>query len=85
MSTQCRYCNFDLDDGDILEVLSKDPYYAQADLLKICSSYGWTVENKCRFSKVKIIQFDRKPQIEICPECNGISPLDINQPKVYYT
>ena len=89
MTTHCRYCKLDLDDGDIYEVLSADSYYknySQDDLIKAAGTYGWTVENKKRFSKIKTIHSDDSGYfIEICPACNGLAPLEINKPKVYFT
>jgi len=83
----CRYCNYDLDDGDIYEKLSKDvlyKYHTKEDLLKVAQRYGWSEENKLRFTKEVIIQFKTKQNLKVCLKCNGIWPLDYNMPMEYY-
>jgi hypothetical protein len=85
----CRYCNFDLDGGDIYEVLKVHPLYMDRldrEIRKIAENYGWTDENKLHFNKSIIIQFNEhhKEQVEICPMCKGISPLDKSAAKEYY-
>jgi hypothetical protein len=85
----CRYCNFDLDGGDIYETLKVHPLYMDRldrEIRKMAKSYGWTEENRLHFDKSVIIQFDQreKEQITICQTCKGISPLDKNAPKEYY-
>ena len=78
----CRYCNYNLDDGDIYEVLKS--LYPDHDTLKMAGYYGWTPENKKSFSKEIIIQFPNQPQIKICPECKGEFPTYMDAPKRYY-
>lgn len=83
----CRYCNNNLDDGDIYEVLSKNDLYkhlSEDELLKIAGHYGYTTDNRIHFTKEMIIQFDNKPQIVICPFCNGIWPLKPDMPREYH-
>lgn len=82
----CRYCNTCLDDGDVFEVLQRRyPDKTDAEIMDKARMYGWTPENKKRFLKEVIVQYDDKPQITVCPECGGVSPLDPSAPKEYTT
>ncbi len=83
----CRYCNYNLDDGDIFEVLSNlEEYknYSKDEIINVARDYGWSQDNPKHFSKIHIIQFPIKPQIEVCPECSGIWPINNNMPKEFY-
>jgi hypothetical protein len=83
----CRYCNYSLDSGDIYYTLSQMEFYkyhTKEELLKVANCYGWTPENPKHFSKETIIQFEDKPQINICPKCNGKWPTSPDKPKEYY-
>ena len=81
----CRYCKTNLSKGDIYEVL-KDAYgYTEEKIIKMAKQYGWTPDNKIHFSREVIVQFDdrHKPQVQICPDCKGISPTDKTAPREY--
>jgi hypothetical protein len=81
----CRYCDSNLSNGDIFKTL-KDMYRkSDTETLKMAKSYGWTPINKIHFTRELIIQFEyrNKPQIQICPDCNGISPTDETAPREY--
>lgn len=85
----CRYCDENLDKGDIYEVLKSDPLNADrtdAEILKFAKAYGWTPTNKERFLSVVTVQFDdrKKDQIDICPHCKGIDPLNEKAPREYF-
>lgn len=85
----CRYCNKDLDGGDVYEYLKMHPLYmdrSDKEIRKFARSYGWTEENRIHFDKSVIIHFDDryKEQITICPECKGIEPLKKDAPKEYF-
>ncbi len=83
----CRYCDADLDGGDILQVLSRNEYYKELsrdELLEIAAHYGYNVFNPRRFSKEMIVQFEDKPQITICPYCKGIWPKNTKMKREYY-
>lgn len=87
-SKTCRYCNSNLDGGDIFEILSQNEEYkslSQEQILEIAWDYGYTIDNPIHFSKETIVQFKDKPQITICPFCNGIWPTDNKMPKEYYS
>lgn len=87
MDSNCRYCDYNLDDGDVYQVLSELDEYKKLnreEMMMIAGNYGWTQKDKKRFSKIYIIQFDDKPQIEVCPKCSGIWPNDKNKLKRYY-
>lgn len=58
--------------------------YTPEELLLAAKHYGWTPETPESFSKAIIVQFDDKPQIEICPRCRGIWPLDLDKQKEFY-
>ena len=86
---ECRYCNYDLDDGDIFKVLSNlDEYknFSKQQIIIVAGEYGWTLNNQKHFSKIQIIQFHDKPQIEVCPNCSGIWPSQnsVDMPKEFY-
>lgn len=84
----CRYCNSNLDESDIFEILSQNEEYktvSQEQILEIAWYYGYTLDNPIHFSKEIIVQFKDKPQITICPFCNGIWPTDNKMPKEYYS
>ena len=83
----CRYCNYNLDDGDIFKVLSNlEEYknYSKDEIINAARDYGWSQDNPKHFSKIHIIQFPNKPQIEVCPECSGIWPVNNNMPKEFH-
>jgi len=85
----CRYCNANLDGGEVYEVLKVHPLYMDrldGEIRKMAKSYGWTEENKLHFDKRVIIQFDDRDQqqIMICPTCNGIEPFNNDAPKGYF-
>lgn len=87
MSATCRYCGSQLDDEEIFTALSKCELYAghMAERLeKTARLYGWTPENRKCFRRDVIIQFADKPQIQICPDCNGVFPRNPNRPTQYY-
>ena len=64
----CINCNYDLDGGDIAEVLGN------TEIAK--KYYDWSYENKKRFTKAVIVQYDNsRQQEEICPNCKCIDPL----------
>jgi hypothetical protein len=75
-SSTCRYCNAHLD-GE--EIISAHPEETARDM------YGWTPENKLRFRRDVIVQFPDSdmPQVEMCPDCNGIWPRDPTRPKAF--
>ena len=81
----CRYCNTNLSKGDIFEVLKETYGYTEEKAIRAAKTYGWTPENKIHFTRELIIQFEyrNKPQIQICPDCNGISPTDETAPREY--
>jgi hypothetical protein len=70
----CPHCDYNLDDGDIYEKM-KDAYPDKPEevVLQYCNDFGWTPENKKRFSKkvgVYSMERDRVLYYE-CPECKG--------------
>ncbi len=71
--------------GDIFEVLKEIHQKSDEKTIQMAKLYGWTPKNKIHFSKEVIIQFSnqRKPQIQICPDCKGISPTDETAPREY--
>ena len=82
----CRYCEYNLDNGDIFEKLSKDPlykYHTKDDLLKVANLYGWTQENHAKFSKEVVVK-NKSIKIKVCPKCDGIWPLEVNMPMEHY-
>ncbi len=88
MNNNCRYCGYNLDDGDVYQVLSELDEYKKLnrdEMMIIAENYGWTLNDKKRFSKIYIIQFDdNQPQIEVCPKCSGMWPNDKDKLKEYY-
>ena len=74
MDYRCRHCGTDLDGGDIFEqCLAVEGDRDKA--LRAAKAYGWTETNQLHFTKVVIVQPERKPQYEECPACHGMNPL----------
>ena len=70
----CRFCDADLDNGDIFHHFlhkTKDAKLA----LQIAKDYGWTETNKLHFLKTVLVQPEGQTQFEICPFCKNINPL----------
>ena len=71
----CIDCGFELDDGDIFVKLRRMPENdgkTNNDIRAIARYYGWTEQNKKRFTKRIIVQpFDRA-QFVMCPNCKVI-------------
>lgn len=72
--------------GDIFETLKNAYQKSDEETIKMAKPYGWTPKNKIHFLKEVIIHFDdqHKPQITICPDCKGISPMDETAPREYF-
>ena len=68
---ECRHCKANLDGEDIFEFFFK-MYNNVHEALKIAKLYGWSSTSKIHFSRAIIIQPDKKPQYEICPDCKSI-------------
>lgn len=70
----CPHCGFELDNGDIYEALKDNILYrhlSEEELVSLAQRYGWTKENKKRFSQRVIVQpVDGTPQFVKCPYCN---------------
>lgn len=74
---KCPYCDFQLDDGDIYERFLEFGKTEDA-ALEIAKLYGWTEENKERFSKILAVydyKEDRTDHYE-CPECKKTIDLE---------
>jgi predicted RNA-binding Zn-ribbon protein involved in translation (DUF1610 family) len=71
----CEHCGFDLDGGDIYEVMkSHRPDLSEEKLHEEVSSFGWYPENKKRFYKYVghvSLEEDRVTHY-ICPKCEKI-------------
>lgn len=83
----CRYCNKNLDKGDVYDVLKVHPLYAhmsEKELLKMARSYGWSPQHREHFLAIVTIQPDRGEQFDICSFCNGIEPLNEKAPRKIY-
>ena len=74
-----------MSNGDIFETLKKMYDRPDEEIIKMAKQYGWTPDDKIHFSREIIVQFDdrHKPQVQICPDCNGISPTDETAPREY--
>lgn len=71
----CPHCGFELDNGDIYEKLRKMSVYkdnTDNEVEVAAMSYGWTPQNKKRFSKKVVVQPYDTSQYTICPECKVI-------------
>jgi len=65
---ECPHCKFNLDDGDIYEVLrGHESYkkYSDEEVKQFAGHYGWTETNRIHGSK--LIGVDLK---YMCPNCN---------------
>jgi hypothetical protein len=74
-----------LSNGEIFESLKNTYQKSDEETIKMAKQYGWTPDNKIHFSREIIVQFDdrNKPQVQFCPDCNGISPTDETAPREY--
>lgn len=86
----CRYCNVNLDRGDVYEVLRNHPLYQDRtplEISKIAQRYGWSPSNKIRFDRQILLQTNEEGRdpFKICPDCKGIAPLDASAPKAIYS
>jgi hypothetical protein len=71
----CPHCGFDFDDGDVFQKLRSMSVYKDkndTDVELIALYYGWTPQNKKRFSKKVIVQPFDGAQYTMCPECKVI-------------
>jgi hypothetical protein len=69
---KCEHCSFDLDGGDVYEVLRKMKEYrgtTDEEVMSVARMYGYTEENRKHFSKAVIQQYDDKQQETICCHC----------------
>jgi hypothetical protein len=55
---------------------AKYPTYSEEQVLKAAGCYGWTPTNRKQFSKAIIVQYDKKPQETICPNCKAVLERD---------
>ena len=71
----CPHCEFELDDGDIFCKLRGMKEYAgksDNEVEIIALSYGWTPQNRRRFTKRCVVQPIDSPQYVMCPECKVV-------------
>ncbi len=75
-----------MSNGDIFESLKNIYQKSDEETIKMAKSYGWRPDKKIHFSREIIVQFDdrHKPQVQICPDCNGISPTDETALREYF-
>lgn len=72
----CLHCGTDLDDGDVFQKLRSMSVYKEKndnEIEVIAMHYGWTPQNKTRFSKKIVVQPCGDSQYTMCPECKVIS------------
>lgn len=68
----CPHCKSDWDGGDIFEELcKKEVLILQGDVAKVAAMYGWTKDNKKRFSSVIGHTIQDKDYTE-CPHCHHV-------------
>lgn len=81
----CPACNESWDGGDIFEVIQDmDAFMGKpkGDVIAIASQYGWTEQNKKRFSKVIGVEFTTmKDKLALlqCPTCNHVFNPETSQ------
>lgn len=72
---QCPDCGQDWDGGDIREAMANldvNNYVDASVIEKLASMYGWTPEERKRFTKVKVYEIERfgaKFTFWECPKC----------------
>lgn len=75
---ECPHCGENWDGGEIIQVLGKMDtlaYNSAKDLQDIAAKFGWTPENKRRFSLVDVIETEvdhQKYTLLQCPKCNHV-------------
>jgi len=70
----CPHCSYNFDDGDIYEVLRNNEYYqnmTDEQVKDAARCYGWSEENRKRFTKKILYQPVRGKQFYKCPECDN--------------
>ena len=74
MEYLCQHCGANLDEGDIFEHFMLK-YNDRVKALASATSYGWSETDRIHFTRVIIVQPDREPQYETCPDCKKLWPL----------
>lgn len=73
----CKVCNFNLDIGDIYEVLLSSGKYKTPDrALSAAKQYGWSESNKLRFDRSVLVKNDSGILVSICPKCDTVISKD---------
>ena len=70
----CQHCGANLDRGDIFEHFMLE-YNDRVKALASAAAYGWSETDRIHFTRAIIVQPDREPQYEICPDCKKKWPL----------
>ncbi len=71
----CPHCGYDLDDGDVFQRLRRMSTYKDKndhEVEIVAMYYGWTPQNKKRFTKKVVVQPFDAPQYTMCPDCKVI-------------
>lgn len=77
----CQHCSANLDGGDIFEHFMLE-YKDRAKALASAKAYGWSETNKIHFNRSVIVQPDKQPQYEICPDCKKMWPFKFYRRRV---
>ena len=69
----CPHCNTLLDDGDIVEKFISMGY-DEEKAVDAAENYGWTQDNKQRFSRIVYVKeydskWNKKKPYYMCPDC----------------
>lgn len=69
----CPHCGFDMDNGDIKDKLAaRYPEKSKSEIKESAKNYGWTPDNRRRFSSVIGVECGRdRIEYFICPSCRN--------------
>jgi hypothetical protein len=73
----CQHCAANLDGGDVFEHFLAIHGDREKALVIAKTMYGWSETDKIHFNKSIIVQPDREPQYDVCPECKGKDPFNL--------
>jgi hypothetical protein len=80
----CKYCRYNLDGGDIFIMLGRQHQNLNTkELTLLANEYGWDVSSRMHFTR-EVHVYSGHQVLKVCPECNGVWPLDNYKQQEYY-
>lgn len=75
----CPHCNKSWDGGDIRESIARmdiHQFKTVKELDDLAASFGWTPEDRKRFSKLRVYELHSTTTIYECPDCMYVYNVD---------